>query len=128
MATALLLDTDVLVDYCRQSPHAVQYLRALPSRPMVSPITVGELYAGVREGRERQDLDRLISRTIVVAVDVSIAERGGLISRQYRPSHITGFADALIAATAEIERATLVTLNIMHFPMLTDVIVPYTKP
>jgi predicted nucleic acid-binding protein len=128
MASTLLLDTDVLVDYLRQLPASVRYLRELPVRPMVSAITVAELYAGVREGRERQGLDRLISRSIVVAVEPSIAERGGLISRQYRPSHNTGFADALIAATAEIERATLVTLNIKHFPMLTNVIVPYTKP
>ncbi len=128
MAKPLLLDTDLLVDYSRRRVEAVQYLRALSGRPMISAITVAELYAGVREGAERKELDRMISESIVIAVDAPLAERGGLISRQYRPSHGTGFADAVIAATAEMERATLVTLNAKHFPMLTDVIVPYTKP
>jgi predicted nucleic acid-binding protein len=36
-------------------------------------------------------------------------------------------ADALIAATAEADGARLATLNIKHFPMLPDVLVPYTK-
>lgn len=34
-------------------------------------------------------------------------------------------ADALIAATAEFHGAWLVTLNVKHFPMLDDVMVPY---
>ena len=43
-------------------------------------------------------------------------------SRKNFKSHNVGFADAIIAATVEIERATLVTLNIKtlnikHFPM-----------
>ncbi|MFN5219653.1 MAG: hypothetical protein ACK5FE_01870 [Cyanobacteriota bacterium] len=43
------------------------------------------------------------------------------------PSHGTGLADALIAASAEAAGATLVTLNRRHFPMLADVLVPYAK-
>src|SRR5205807_205733 len=121
------LDTDILVDYSRCRPEAVSFMRGLPGRAMISAVTVAELYAGVREGRERQDMDRFVSESIVISVDISIAERGGLIGRQFRPSHGTGLADTIIAATAEIERATLVTLNSKHFPMLTDVLVPYTR-
>jgi predicted nucleic acid-binding protein len=33
--------------------------------------------------------------------------------------------DALIAATARIHRARLVTRNTWHFPMLDDLLVPY---
>jgi predicted nucleic acid-binding protein len=95
---------------------------------MVSAVTVVELYAGVRDGRERDELEQFISRSHIAEVDTQIAERGGLIFRQYRKSHGIGFADSIIAATAEIERAVLVTLNNRHFPMLNDVIVPYVKP
>jgi predicted nucleic acid-binding protein len=42
-------------------------------------------------------------------------------------SHNVGLADALIAATAESRQAALVTLNIKHFPMLANVVVPYQK-
>jgi hypothetical protein len=83
MATRFLLDTDVLVDYSRQLPAAVKFVRGLSGRPIISAVTVAELYAGVRNGRERADLDVFIS--------------------------------------------TLVTLNVKHFPMLLDVLVPYQK-
>jgi predicted nucleic acid-binding protein len=53
--------------------------------------------------------------------------RGGLFRRDYGRIHSTGLADALIAATADQVRAHLVTLNRRHFPMLSDVHVPYSK-
>ena len=56
------------------------------------------------------------------------AVRGGLFRRDYGKSHGVGLADALIAATAELAQATLVTLNAKHFPMLPTVLVPYQKP
>jgi hypothetical protein len=127
VAKILLIDTDVLVDLNRMRPDAVTFMLRLSSRPCVSAVTVAELYAGVREGRERTELDSFISQCNIVAVDRRIAERGGLLLRQYRPSHGTGFADAIIAATAEVEQAQLVTLNQKHFPMLSDVLVPYRK-
>lgn len=127
MAKVSLLDTDVLIDMNRMRSEAVSFVLNLPSIPFLSAITVAELFAGVRDGREREELDEFISRSNVAIVDTQIAERGGLIFRQYRKSHGIGFADSIIAATAELERATLVTLNIKHFPMLLDVIVPYNK-
>jgi len=123
----LLIDTDVLIDLNRHVMQAVDFVLNLPQRPHVSAITVAELYAGVREGRERIELDRFISQCNVIVVDTQIAERGGLLFRQYSKSHGIGFADAIIAATAEIEDATLVTLNVKHFSMLTGVFVPYSK-
>jgi predicted nucleic acid-binding protein len=49
----------------------------------------------------------------------------GSVKRDYGPSHGTGLADALIAATARDTESALVTLNERHFPMLSDVLVPY---
>jgi predicted nucleic acid-binding protein len=123
----LLLDTDVLVDYSRHRPEAVRFMRSLSQRPMISAITVAELYAGVRDGEERAALDAFVSRSVVVPVDTQVAERGGLIQRQYHPSHGVGLADAIIAATVQIERCRFASLNIKHFPMLQDVLVPYLK-
>jgi predicted nucleic acid-binding protein len=88
-------------------------------------------YAGVRDGTERGNLDLFISRSIVAWVDRKVAERGGLIKRQFFKSHGAGLADALIAATAEAHAeahgATLVTLNSEHFPTLKDVLLPCHK-
>jgi predicted nucleic acid-binding protein len=108
---ALLIDTDVLIDYLRDEPDAIAYLEGLTEPAMVSAITVAELYAGVREGDERERLERFLLAFEVVAVDDEVAARGGLIRRDYGRSHGTGLADALIAASAELRGATLVTLN-----------------
>jgi predicted nucleic acid-binding protein len=127
MSARLLIDTDVLIDYLRGQAQAVAYLEGRAETLLVSAITVAELFAGVREGKERTSLSAFLSAFEVVAVDAVIAERGGLFRRDYGRSHSTGLADALIAATAEHVRAHLVTLNRRHFPMLSDVHVPYSK-
>jgi predicted nucleic acid-binding protein len=127
MSARLLIDTDVLIDYLRGQVQAVAYVEGRAETLLVSAITVAELFAGVREGKERTALSAFLSAFEVVAVDSVIAERGGLFRRDYGRSHSTGLADALIAATAEQEQAQLVTLNRKHFPMLSDVHVPYSK-
>jgi predicted nucleic acid-binding protein len=125
MAVRLLLDTDVLIDYLRGVPEAVTYLESRKEVLLISAVTVGELYAGVRAGRERKALDAFMGAFEIVVLDASLAERGGLLRRDYGKSHGTGLADALIAASAERQEAVLVTLNRKRFPMLREVLVPY---
>ena len=55
------------------------------------------------------------------------ARLGGLYRRDYRPSHGTGLADTLIAATAEENGTELVTFNQRHFPMVSRLTVPYER-
>ncbi len=124
---SVLIDTDVLIDYLRGQVNAIAYLESVAERLVISAITVAELYAGVREGAERQALETFLSAFEVVDVNQSISQRGGLYRRDLGKSHGVGLADALIAATAEELGATLVTLNQKHFPMLNRVTVPYTK-
>jgi len=127
MEEVVLLDSDVLIDYLRNRAEAVEYLENLPAPPKISAVTVAELYAGVREGREREILDELVDKFNVVAVSKEAAVKGGLFRRDYFKSHGVGLIDAIIAATAEAENAKVVTLNKKHFPMFTDAIVPYRK-
>jgi predicted nucleic acid-binding protein len=127
MAEQLMLDTDILIDYLRDREDATSYVESLDGPLLISVITVAELYAGVREGNERARLDSFIQAFDLVPVDAFIAMRGGLYRRDYSKSHNVGLADALIAASAEARQATLVTLNRKHFPMLTDIVVPYLK-
>ena len=124
----LLVDTDVLIDYLRDHSDAVAYLDAVSDRLLISAMTIAELYAGVREGAERVALDDFIGAFEIVQIDNEIAVKGGLYRRDYSKTHGTGIGDAIIAATAELRHANLVTLNKKHFPMLSSVIVPYQKP
>ena len=127
MADRLLLDTDVLIDFLRKRPEELAYLEPRIEQLLISAVTMAELYSGVREGREREELDRLTSVLGIISVDPPIAFRGGLLMNQYRRSHGLEIADALIAATSFVLGVPLATLNRKHYPMLTDLIVPYEK-
>jgi predicted nucleic acid-binding protein len=122
-----LVDTDVAIDYLKGRAEAVDFLEGRSGEFLISAITVAELYAGVRDGSERAVLDAFVSAFMVVPVDVDQARSGGLFRRDFLRSHSVGIADALIAAAARSAGARLVTLNKKHFPMLTDVLIPYQK-
>lgn len=128
MARNLLIDTDVLIDYLTAREEAVAFLESQLLPMLISSITVAELYAGVREGKERVILDDFIEAFEVVPLTTDIAQKGGLYRRDYGKSHGVGLADSIIAATAEEKNITLVTLNQKHFPMITNLLVPYRKP
>ncbi len=122
-----LFDTDILIDYLRAHQGAIECLETRVAEAYLSAISVAELYQGVREGAERSDLRTMLSAMTILPISDEVAERGGLLSRDYRPTHGVGLADALIAATAEIYSLKLVTLNKKHFPMLSPLTVPYHK-
>lgn len=125
-AGLLVVDTDVLIDYLRDRSQAIDFLEGIEQPLAVSAITVAELYVGVREGEERRRLDAFVAAFDVLGLDRRTAVQAGLWRRQYGPSHGMGLADALIAASVEASGATLVTLNRRHFPMLAQVLVPYS--
>ena len=123
--TAYLLDTCVLIDYLRDREAAVDTIRRLAARPSVSVVTIAELHAGVRNDRERHGIEALPTLLDVRDIDLGIARIAGSYCLQYRRSHGVGMPDALIAATARVHGARLVTRNARHFPMLDDLLVPY---
>jgi predicted nucleic acid-binding protein len=122
---ALLIDTDILADYLRGRADAVSFVDGLVDAPALSVLTVAELFAGIREGPERQALEAVLDGCDLIEVDAAIAREGGLLRRRYHPSHGVGIVDAMIAATALAHGLRLATRNRKHFPMLPDLVVPY---
>ena len=118
MAETILLDTDVLVDFLRGHKKAVAFVNAYAVRIILSSIVIAELYAGVKGTAEQAALEDFVSLFRVVPVTAEIAKAGGLLKRDYGKSHGVGLADAILAATAEAEKAELKTLNIRHYPMV----------
>lgn len=127
MMSGLMIDTDVLIDYLRGYQEAIMYLNSITDKLWLSVITVAELYAGIKNNKEEKILNNFIQGFEVVNIDTEIAKLGGHFRKQYGKSHGTGLADALIAATANINAIQLVTLNGKHFPMLTAITLPYKK-
>lgn len=126
----LLVDTCVLVDHLRGFEPARDWLsRTAPSmdvRLTYSVITLAELLAGLTAESSRGSVEELLGLFEPVTVTETAARRAGGYMRQWRQSHGMAMPDALIAASARENGATLVTRDKAHFPM-TDiaVVIPY---
>ena len=123
-----LVDTSVAVDHLRGHAPAVALLEAMVEdheELLGSALTRYELLAGVRD-EERHRLSRFFAALTWVPVDAEIAEAGGELAKRYRRSH-PGIDDIdfLIAATATVTGAELLTVNVRHFPMLQALRKPY---
>ncbi len=122
-----LIDSDVFIDFLRGKPDAVDFFKKVFPDINISVITTGELFAGVRDGPERIKLEEALNTCHQIEVTPDIAKMAGLFKRDFEKSHQITLPDALIAATAKELGFSLVTLNRRHFPMLTDIVIPYQK-
>ena len=125
-ANRFLLDTDVIIEYLRGRDEAIRYVESLEGGFYVSAITVAELYSGVKGNDEESALERFLDAFEIIPVDRALARLGGLCRHRYQPAHGTGLADAIVAMSAESADAALVTFNRRHYPMIKDVVVPYS--
>lgn len=122
-----LFDTDILIEYLRGKIEARDYIDAIKGQLYISVITVAELYSGVRQDDEFQKLETFVESFQVISLNHKIAKLGGNFRNRYHPAYGTGLADALIAASAQEIGAQLVTFNTKHFPMFSDIVVPYER-
>jgi tRNA(fMet)-specific endonuclease VapC len=106
--SAILLDTDVLIDHLRGH----RRLDLVDPAWRISVVTRCELFAGrnTDERRLRQTLDQLDE----FPVNRVIAESAGRIRRATQ----LAVADALIAATALEQQISLMTRNRRHFELV----------
>ncbi len=127
MTRPLLVDTDVLIDFFRGHRKAVVFVNRYSSKIVLSSIVVAELYAGAKADPELDVLANFVSLFRIIPVTPEIARTGGLYKRAYGKSHGVGLADAIIAATCEVEKAELKTLNVKHYPMVKGLKPAYRK-
>ncbi|GAB6088770.1 PIN domain-containing protein [Spirochaeta dissipatitropha] len=127
MLLQLLVDTDVMIDFLRGLPEAVDLIQENSTRIALPAIVVAELYAGVRNQSEQAVLDHLFKLFPVFSLTPEIARTAGLLTRDYGKSHATGLADAVIAATATATQSELTTLNTRHYPMFPNLASAYKK-
>lgn len=116
-----LLDTTVAVDYLRGDPIAVELVSSLVRSDddvVASELVRFELLAGARDD-ELEALEAFFSALEWVPVEAQVSRAGGSLARRYRRSHAgIDDVDYLIAATALLLEADLLTTNVRHFPML----------
>ena len=122
-----LYDTDVIIDYMRGEEKAKSLLEGIEGKQCLSVITVVELYAGVRNMRDKGAIKGLSEYFVVMDINRDIATKAGLWKKDYHKSHNVLLPDALIAATAGYYGLELKTLNIKHYPMIEGLSSAYLK-
>ena len=123
-----VIDSDVLIDHLRGYQQALDFIDSLlldDVQVCFSVISEAEIYSNVRPGEESR-IRTLFDSLIRLDVNGEIARKAGEYRARYLRSHGVALPDALIAATAFVWGADLITRNDRHYPMKDfQVVMPY---
>lgn len=114
-----LIDTDIAIDHFHGHRQTFEYFtQTLADGEILamSAISLTEILAGMRPG-EQERTEKLFNLFVILDVDEVIARKAGEYLNQHRSTKGMELADALIAATAFVVDAEVVTRNIKHYPM-----------
>lgn len=115
----ILLDSDVIIAWLRGYDPFVDTIPSLLDQGEVltwTPVSVAEIFAGVRKGEEAQ-IDNLFLVLEALPLSAEIGKKAGQYLHRYSKSHGVELGDALVAGTAYCTGVPLWTLNKKHYPM-----------
>jgi len=115
----ILLDSDVIIAWLRGHDPFADLIPTLLTKGEVltwTPVSVAEIFAGVRKGEEQQ-IENLFLVLEPLSLSAEIGRTAGQYMKSYSRSHGVELADALVAATAHVNGLPLWTLNKRHYPM-----------
>ncbi len=113
-----MFDTDVLIWYFRGNPGARDFIAGVPFKDrLVSALCVMELIQGCRDKKEIKTVKAFIRMNFsaILPPDERISEKAILLLEKHSPSDGLRTVDALIAASAVVNHASLATANYKHF-------------
>jgi hypothetical protein len=114
-----LIDTDIAIDHFHGHRQTFEYFtQTLADGEILamSVVSLTEILAGMRPG-EQERTEKLFDLFVILEVDEAIARKAGEYLNQHRSTKGMELADALIAATAFVASAEVVTRNVKHYPM-----------
>lgn len=116
----VLLDTCIIIDILNKKNESINLFQSFSEKPNISIITVSEIFAGIRNNKEKDEFNFLLQFLEVINIDYEIAQMAGKLKKEFYPSHHTDLIDSLIASTSIEKDISLYTLNVKHFPMIQD--------
>ncbi|MBM3209045.1 type II toxin-antitoxin system VapC family toxin [Candidatus Shapirobacteria bacterium] len=113
----VVLDTNILVDFLRQSPKATVFGKLMRQKDLeifLPAVVLTELYIGKSAGNPAGEkrLEEALRELKFVSTNEEISRQAGILMRQNPNFYL---ADALVAATALNLQAPLCTFNKSHF-------------
>ncbi len=113
----LLIDSDIIIDHLRGIGNLSDFLKnSAKNICYISVVSIAEIYS-LLYFNEIEVVERLFSQFKAVHVDPLIARLAGNYRMHFYQTHALTLPDAIIASTAKIINAILLTKNIRHFPM-----------
>lgn len=120
-----LLDTDILIWVLRGKTEIIEKVSQFKDQQAlsISVISIAEIYKNIFPS-ELTATEDYLDQHIQLDVNSKIAKIAGLYWQQYA-KNLKGLSltDCLIAATANFNGSTLVSLNTKHFPMKDIVVI-----
>jgi predicted nucleic acid-binding protein len=114
-----IIDTDIAIDHFHGHSAALDYFAENLAQGQIlaiSIVTLTEFMGGMRLGEEERS-EGFLRLFSILDANEAIARRAAEYLRQFRASHRLELGDALIAATAAIHSAEIITRNRKHYPM-----------
>jgi tRNA(fMet)-specific endonuclease VapC len=116
----ILLDTNVVIAFFNGAKPVLERIQAEIDKIALSTLVIAELDYGAKASQKAKEnlekLDRFVDIVKVVPFDFECARTFGSIKSKLRKlGKPTGEMDALIAATAMVHKAILITGNKKHF-------------
>lgn len=119
----LVFDTDVLIWYFRGNVRARNVLHRTPrERRWLSAVSFMELLQGARQTSELADIQAFVAENFsrILHPKTSASEKAIHCVVRWGLSDGLRVADAIIAASTILARATLVTGNVRHFRFIAE--------
>mgnify|MGYP003394905418 CR=1 FL=1 len=117
----MLVDTNIIIDHLRGEKQATAFLRKIEEgmiKGYISTITEAEVLSGSKLTQKKiEEILMLFEMFEKLEVNSAIAQKAGDFRHKYK----CGIMDAIIAASADYKGIELVTRNIKHFKIISEI-------
>lgn len=126
----IITDTDIIIDFLRKYPPAIEWLSFLGDEEIALPgYVVMELVQGCTNKKDLRELEIFISAFEVLWPSQETCDRALEMLVKYNLSHNLGLIDALIGQTAVSLDLPIYTFNRKHYDVIPGLVTvqPYQK-